>query len=117
MRYPANIPNLPGHSWENAVAMATPIAHKGSVAAAKVQAATALDLLLEPQLVAAAWDYFHNVQTKGVKYVPFIGPADQPALELNRKTMEEFGPALRKLYYDPALQDIPRTVGHSVSDC
>ena len=36
-----------------------------------------------------------------MKYIPFIGPADQPALELNRKTMEEFGPALRKLYYDP----------------
>ena len=30
--YPANIPNLPGHSWENAVAMATPLAHKGSLA-------------------------------------------------------------------------------------
>src|SRR5439155_4407912 len=61
MRYPANIPHLPGHSWENAVAMATPIAHKGSVAAAKVQAATALDLLLQPQLIAAAWDYLHKV--------------------------------------------------------
>ena len=34
MRYPANIPNLPGHSWPNAVAMATPIAHKGSAAGA-----------------------------------------------------------------------------------
>src|SRR2546425_5519184 len=38
LRYPANIPNLPGHSWENGVAMATPIAHKGSTAGAKVQA-------------------------------------------------------------------------------
>ena len=26
LRYPANIPNLPGHSWPDAVAMATPIA-------------------------------------------------------------------------------------------
>src|SRR5579872_572468 len=47
--YPANIPNLPGHSWPNAVAMATPIAHKGSTAGAKVQVATALDLLLRPE--------------------------------------------------------------------
>src|SRR5215472_8035812 len=38
LMYPANIPNLPGHSWPNAVAMATPIAHKGSTAGAKVQA-------------------------------------------------------------------------------
>ncbi len=49
--YPANIPNLPGHSWANAVAMATPIAHKGSTAGAKVQAVTALDFLLNPQLL------------------------------------------------------------------
>ncbi len=29
LMYPANIPHLPGHSWANGVAMATPIAHKG----------------------------------------------------------------------------------------
>ena len=34
--YPANIPNLPGHHWSNAMAMATPIAHKGIVAGSKV---------------------------------------------------------------------------------
>ena len=28
LRYPANIPNLPGHHWADAIAMATPIAHK-----------------------------------------------------------------------------------------
>ena len=29
LRYPANIPGLPGHHWASAIAMATPIAHKG----------------------------------------------------------------------------------------
>src|SRR5947209_16632857 len=29
LRYPSNIPGLPGHHWANAVSMATPIAHKG----------------------------------------------------------------------------------------
>ena len=33
---PSNIPNLPGHNWSNAIAMATPIAHKGVTAGAKV---------------------------------------------------------------------------------
>src|SRR6185312_10502753 len=28
LRYPSNIPGLPGHNWANAIAMATPIAHK-----------------------------------------------------------------------------------------
>ena len=46
--FPANIPNLPGHSWANAVSMATPIAHKGSTAGAKVQAATALEFPVLP---------------------------------------------------------------------
>ena len=38
LRYPSNIPGGPGHNWANAIAMATPIAHKGVIAGAKVQA-------------------------------------------------------------------------------
>lgn len=101
LRYPANIPNLPGHNWTDAVAMATPIAHKGSTAGAKVQAMTALDFLLTPELVKAAWAYFRDVQTKDVKYSPLIGPDDQPATDLNKEKMEKFRPELRKFYYDP----------------
>ncbi|MFN0087517.1 MAG: amidohydrolase [Blastocatellia bacterium] len=102
LRYPANIPNLPGHSWENAIAMATPIAHKGSTAGAKAQAMTALDFMLNPDLVKQAWDYFRNVQTKEVKYQPLINPTDQPAIELNRDKMEKFRAEMKKFYYDPA---------------
>jgi len=102
MFYPANIPNLPGHSWPNAVAMATPIAHKGSTAGAKVQALTALDFLLQPELVQQAWDYFRNVQTKDVHYETFLAPEDKPAIEMNKEKMEKFAPQLKKLYYDPA---------------
>ena len=64
LRFPSNIPGLPGHNWANAIAMATPIAHKGATAGAKVQAMTMLDLVLKPALVEQAWDYFRNVQTK-----------------------------------------------------
>jgi aminobenzoyl-glutamate utilization protein B len=102
MFYPANIPNLPGHHWANAVAMATPIAHKGSTAGAKVQVMTALDFLLSPQLVEDAWKYFREVQTKETKYVPLVSEDDQPAIELNKEKMERYAPELRKFYYDPA---------------
>ena len=101
-RYPANIPNLPGHHWANAVAMATPIAHKGSVAGAKAQAMTALDLLLQPELLKQAWEYFNTVQTKEMKYQPLMGADDKPAIELNADKMAKFRPEMRKLYYDPA---------------
>jgi aminobenzoyl-glutamate utilization protein B len=100
--YPANIPNLPGHSWADAVAMATPIAHQGSLAGAKAQALTALDFLTQPELVRQAWDYFRNVQTKDIQYQPLVGPEDQPAIELNKEKMEAFRPKMKPLYYDPA---------------
>lgn len=99
-RYPANIPNLPGHHWANAVAMATPIAHKGSLVGAKAQALTALDLMMKPELLKSAWDYFNNEQTKEMKYQPLIMPDDQPAIELNSEKMEKFRPKMKQYYYD-----------------
>jgi len=102
LRYPSNIPDLPGHHWSNAIAMATPIAHKGVTAGAKAQAMTMIDLLLDPGVVAAAWSYFRDVQTKDVKYTPLLGPEDKPAVWLNRRIMDQYRPELRKHYYDPA---------------
>ncbi len=105
LRYPANIPNLPGHNWANAIAMATPIAHKGVVAGAKVMALTMVDLVTKPALVQEAWDYFRQEQTKDEKYQPLIGPEDKPVTTLNRKTMAEYREQLRAFYYDPAKYD------------
>jgi aminobenzoyl-glutamate utilization protein B len=102
LRYPSNIPGLPGHNWVNAIAMATPIAHKGVVAGAKVQAMTIIDILTKPDLVKQARDYFVDVQTKEQKYTPFIA-ADTPApIWLNKDVMDRFRPELRKFYYDPS---------------
>lgn len=105
LNYPSNIPNLPGHNWSNAIAMATPIAHKGVTAGAKVMAMTLIDLLTNPALVDQAWDYFRNVQTKTVKYQPLISAADKPAIWLNRKIMEQYREEMRKFYYDPSKYD------------
>ena len=52
-----------GQNWVNGIGMATPIAHKGVVAGAKVQAMTLLDLMTDDQLMDEAWDYFRNVQS------------------------------------------------------
>ncbi len=103
LRYPANFEAGPGHSWANAVAMATPIAHKGSTTGAKVQALTMIDLLTDPKLVAAAWDYFKTEQAKSPNYPyrPLIRPEDKPATWLNRGIMAEYRPAMRQFYYDP----------------
>ncbi|HEY3938712.1 MAG TPA: hypothetical protein VGL97_14865 [Bryobacteraceae bacterium] len=105
LRYPSNIPGGPGHNWANGVSMATPIAHKGVVAGAKVQVLTMLDLLLHPELVDRAWDYFRNVQTKEAKYQSFLRPGDKPPIWLNQKTMERYRPQMKQFYYDASKYD------------
>ncbi len=102
LRYPSNIPDLPGHHWSNAISMATPIAHKGIVAGAKAEAMTLLDLLLKPDLIAKAKEYYVNEQTKELKYTPLISAKEFPAVYLNQKIMTEFKPKLTPFYYDPS---------------
>jgi aminobenzoyl-glutamate utilization protein B len=102
LNYPSNIPGLPGHNWSNTIAMATPIAHKGALAGAKVQALTLLDLMVRPAVVADAWTYFKDVQTKTTKYTSFLGPNDGPPIWLNAEIMAKYRPDMRKYYYDPS---------------
>ena len=106
LRYPANVQGTPGHHWSAAVAMATPIAHKGSTIGAKVMAMTTLDLLMNPDLVKTSWDYFNNEQANDedgnvTKYIPFVSAEDIPAAYLNVDIMEEFRSEMKKLYFDP----------------
>ncbi|NUO01189.1 MAG: amidohydrolase [Saprospiraceae bacterium] len=98
--YPSNIPGLQGHHWSNAVAMATPIAHKGVVAGAKVEAMTLLDLLLKPELVTKSWEYFKNEQGMKQQYVPMVSKEDKPATYLNTEIMETYREKLKPFYYD-----------------
>ncbi len=100
--YPSNIPGTPGHHWADGIAMATPIAHKGVVSGGKVVAATLIDMLTNPKIIVDAWAYYNNVQTKDVKYIPFVEKDTPPAIFLNTKIMERFRPQLRKFYYDPS---------------
>jgi aminobenzoyl-glutamate utilization protein B len=101
LSFPANFQAGPGHNWANAIAMATPIAHKGTVAGARVQAMTVVDLLTRPDVLAQAREYFDKVQTKDRKYTPLIRQQDQPAIHLNKAIMDRYRPEMRKYYYDP----------------
>ncbi len=105
LRYPSNVRGLQGHHWSSAMAMATPIAHKGATAGAKVIAATMLDLIQDESLVEDSWDYFNDVQTAEAQYTPFIDQNDSPAIEKNVGTMAQFKEQLEELYYDPSRYD------------
>jgi len=62
---------------------------------------TALDLLLKPELVTAAWNYFRE-QTKETQWQSLIPDDVQAPTDLNKEKMQRFRPELEKLYYNPA---------------
>jgi len=103
--FPSNIPNVIFHHQTAAMAMATPIAHKGAVAGAKAVAMTVLDLVTTPQLVADAKAYFTDVQQADQTYDPLLAPTDMPTIEMNGETMERLRPKMEPYYYDPSRYD------------
>jgi aminobenzoyl-glutamate utilization protein B len=102
LSYPANILGTKGHHWGDAIAMATPIAHKGSLAGAKATALTLIDLFTDPKILIDAKEYFVNVQTKDTKYIPFISASDPPAIYLNKEIMNQYREKMKPFYYDPS---------------
>lgn len=110
--FPSNIPGIGGHNWAAALAGATPIAHKGSVADGKVLAMTALDLYLDPDLLAQAKKYFAEEQPKlaekaygaeqPVVYKSFLPEDAAPGIHINDASMKILRPLMEKFYYNPA---------------
>ncbi|WP_374570059.1 amidohydrolase [Phenylobacterium sp.] len=100
IRFPSNIPNTIGHNVTAAIAMATPIAHKGAVAGAKAVALTVLDLMTTPSLLAEAKDYFNTDQQKYDTYDPVLTKDDKPAIWLNTDLMERMRPKMEPYYYN-----------------
>ncbi|MEX0715068.1 MAG: amidohydrolase [Planctomycetaceae bacterium] len=67
----------PGHSWQNVAAIGSTIGEKGSIYAAKVMAASALDLFEKPDVLAAAKKEFDD-RMKDRKYTTLV-PEGQKA--------------------------------------
>ncbi len=103
--YPSNIPNTIPHHITSAMAMATPIAHKGAVAGAKAVGMTTLDLLTDPSLLDRANDYFVNVQKALTTYDSLLSEDDTPAIELNSEVMNRMRESMEPYYYDPTRYD------------
>jgi len=102
IRYPSNIPNIVNHNVTAAMAMATPIAHKGAVAGAKAVALTVLDMMTSPELIVQAKQYFNTDQQKYDHYDPMLTAADVPAIHLNDDLMSKLRPQMEPYYYDSA---------------
>ena len=103
IRFPSNVPNMIGHNVTAAMAMATPIAHKGAVAGAKAVALTTLDILTTPELLEEARTYREEVQfADGREYAPVLTDEDMPGIHLNEQIMERMRPQMEPYYYDPS---------------
>jgi aminobenzoyl-glutamate utilization protein B len=97
LNFPASVPGVGYHNWQAAVTPASSIAHKGEVAGAKALAASVLDLLASPELLAKAKEQFRQ-DVRDTQYKSFLPPEAKPPLDLNREAMERFRPQMRKHY-------------------
>jgi aminobenzoyl-glutamate utilization protein B len=95
--YPSNIPNTNSHHWGAGVALATSIAHRGAVAGAKVMAASIVECLRNPAIVAEAKRSFTE-ELGGVAYRPLLPRDQKPPVELNRAMMEKYRPLMAPHY-------------------
>ncbi|MEZ6140074.1 MAG: amidohydrolase [Zavarzinella sp.] len=74
------VPGTPAHSWQAVAAGGTTIGKQGMQLAAKTMACSAWDLLMQPEVIAAAKKEL-SVQLGERKYEPLIGKNQKPPLD------------------------------------
>ncbi|MCI2417492.1 amidohydrolase [Saccharopolyspora sp. K220] len=74
--FPAGLPN---HNWGVTAAAATNIGHQGMLSAARYLAATAIDLITQPDLLGAMQEEFRQ-RTEGVRWTSMIPEGTQPPM-------------------------------------
>ena len=72
------IPGTGLHTWQAVATGGTPLAHKGTLLAAEVIAATAIELLTDAELVAAAQAEFYARRGDNFVYTPLLGDREPP---------------------------------------
>ncbi len=105
LRYPGNIPGTTGHHWSAGIAMATPIAHQGANYGSRVIALTAMDVIVQPDLVEEAWTYHKEVTTKDYTWESLLPEGTEPPIFLNAEKMERYRPLIQPFRYDPTRFD------------
>ena len=105
MRFPSNIPGGPGHHWANAVAMATPIAHKGAAAGRAGDRHDPHGPVPEPGPRPGGGGSTSRGRRRNTSNTPLLSDDDLPAIHLNKEKMDSFREAMRPFYYDPERYD------------
>jgi aminobenzoyl-glutamate utilization protein B len=95
IRFPGQVPGAIGHHWSSVASNYGTTAWKGLNAGAKAMAASAIDLLTDPEALAKVRKEFENYREKNA-YKPFLPEDAKPPLDLNRELMEKWRPLLKK---------------------
>jgi len=101
--FPSNVPGVAFHHWAAAIATATSIAHKATIAGTKVLAGSMVDLLTKPELLAKAKETFKK-EVAGATYRPLLPPDQKPPLTLNVEEMAKYRDEMKKHYLHPDIQ-------------
>lgn len=97
VRFPSVVPGIQAHHWSAGITPTMSIAHKGALIGSKVIAASVLDLLTSPELLAAAKKQFEQ-DTKDTKYFSLLPEGAKAPVDLNKDIMDKHRTAMKKFY-------------------
>jgi aminobenzoyl-glutamate utilization protein B len=89
IRFPGQVPGAIGHHWSTVACNFGSTAWKGLNAGAKAMAASAIDLMTEPEELKKLRDEFEAYSAEH-PYKSFLPEDAQPPLDLNRELMEKW---------------------------
>jgi aminobenzoyl-glutamate utilization protein B len=92
---------LAGHHWSAGIGPATPLAHKGISAGAKVVTASLIDLMTNPAALAHIKEGFAKQLAAYPTWKSLIPPDADPPIHLNEAEMGKYREALKPFEYDP----------------
>lgn len=89
LNFPGGVPGAIGHHWSAVAGYYGTAAWKGLNAGAKVMAATAIDLLTKPEVLAEIRKEFEEY-SKSHPYKSFLPDDATPPLDLNKELMDKY---------------------------
>jgi len=100
LRFPGGVPGTAGHHWSTVACGFGSSASKGLNAGAKVMAATAVELMTQPESLEKTRKEFEEY-SKAHPYKSFLPPDNEPPLDIYEDLMGRFRPAMEKHYVNP----------------
>ncbi len=97
VRFPGVVPGARGHHWSNVTCNLGSLAWKGLNTGAKAMAASAIDLMTQPDRLQQIRQEF-EAYAKEHPYTSFLPDDATPPLDINEELMNRYRPLLEKLY-------------------